>query len=274
MGPELLLILGVPAVLLVLVLGGPRWAEARRRRLRAAAFPAPWRALLEREWPLFRRLPPALRRELEGTVQVFLAEKRFVGCGGLETTERMRLLVAAQACLLVADRPGEPYPGLTSVLLYPSTFRAPHEVRDEAGVHHVGERELDGESWADSKVILAWDQVEAGLGEEDDGVNVVVHEFAHQLDEAWGREQGASLPRAPQSYAEHSPVLRVEYARLRQQVDRGRPTLLDPYAAESPVEFMAVATEAFIERPEALRAAHPRLYEELTTLYRLDPVAW
>lgn len=274
MTPELLLILAVPALLLAWVLGRPRWAEARRARLRRRPLPEAWRSSLEREWPLVTRLPPALRRALEGELQVFLEEKRFVGCNGLEPTESMRLIIAAQASLLVLGRGGEPYPGLGSVLVYPSTFVAPHEVHDEAGVRHLGERVLDGESWGDGKVILAWEEVAAGARGDADGVNVVVHEFAHQLDEAWGREQGAALPRAPRSIAEHSPVLRVEYARLCQSVERGRPTLLDPYAAESPVEFVAVATETFIERPAALKRAHPALYDELVTLYRLDPASW
>lgn len=270
MTAELLFILAVPALLLTALLGAPAWRRARRRRLRARHFPADWRACLQRDWALYSRLPEALRRELEGAVQVFLDDKHFTGCGALEPTSTMRLLVAAQACLL--SRAERPYPALGTILIYPSSFRAPHRMEDAAGVHHLGERVLDGESWDEGKVVLAWDEVRAGSGGADH--NVVVHEFAHQLDAAWVRGVGAGLPRPPASYAEHSPVLRVEYARHCQAVAAGRPTLLDAYGAESPVEFLAVASESFLCAPGALQARHPALYAELGALYDLDPAAW
>jgi len=205
-------------------------------------------------------MPEDLRRRLEGLVQVFLAEKMFVGCQGLAVTPHMRLAIAAQACLLVLGRDEHVYDELRSILVYPGQFRVPGEWHDEHGVVTEEERVLAGEAWDVSRIILSWEDVRAS-GQGPEAYNVVIHEFAHYLD----HETGAVVD---------AGVLRGELEALRAAVDRGDDTFLDPYAAEDEAEFFAVASETFFETPAELRGAHPGLYDALAGFYRLDPVFW
>ncbi|MGE0796980.1 MAG: zinc-dependent peptidase [Lautropia sp.] len=251
----------------------PRRQRARRARLRAQPFPAEWHALLQRRLPLYRRLPPALRAQLQQQMLVFVAEKSFIGCEGLAVTDEMRVLIAAQACLLILNRPTGVYPSLAQVLIYPEAFIVDKEEVDEDGVSHRERQVLTGESWAESQVVLSWPDVLHGAG-FDDGENVVIHEFAHQLDQETGYANGAPELTGAEHYASWSEVLGEEFERLRDRIDAGEQTLLDDYGATDPVEFFAVVSEAFFEQPIELTAEHPALYRELSRFYRVDPAAW
>jgi MtfA peptidase len=246
----------------------------RRARLRALSFPGEWDDLLRRRWATYAALPEADRRELQGHIQVFLAEKRFEGCAGIEVTEEMRVLVAAQACLLLLHRETDYFPRLVVILMYPGSFRSPRTRHDEAGVVTEHHEVLSGESWDRGTVVLAWDEVRRGLRWDGDGYNVVLHEFAHQLDSESGPPDGCPGISRRAARVEWARVMRAEFDRLGRDSDRGRWTLLDPYGAEDPAEFFAVATESFFEQPLDLRRDHPELYEQLRRFYRQDPAAW
>ncbi len=266
----LALALGVIAVLL----GRPLWRGHRRRQLRSRRLPDSWREHLERTLPVYRTLPQELRLRLDGLVQQFVAEKDFVGCRGLDVTQEMKLTIAAQACLLVVNRPARLYDELYSVLVYPAAFIAPEEHHDEAGVVHRHQRVLSGQTWDTHRVILSWDDVQASAAARAEGFNVVYHEFAHYLDAEDGGVNGAPLLGDARHYERWAGVMSAEFRKLRDAAARGERTLLDPYGAEDPGEFFAVATEAFFELPAALRAEHPALYDELKRYYRLDPASW
>ncbi|MCC6353687.1 MAG: zinc-dependent peptidase [Verrucomicrobiae bacterium] len=245
-----------------------------RARLRARPFPPAWDALLGRRWAMYPRIPDADRRELQGHVQVLLAEKRFEGCAGLEVTEEMRVLVAAQACLLLLHREAEYFPRLVAVLIYPGSFRSPRQHHDEVGVVTEHHEVLSGESWDRGTVVLAWDEVRRGLQGGGDGYNVVLHEFAHQIDCEHGPTDGyPGLPRG-KARAEWARVMSQEFESLRRESDRGQWTFLDPYGAQDPGEFFAVATESFFECPRDLRREMPELYGQLARFYRQDPAGW
>ncbi|MEQ8663246.1 MAG: zinc-dependent peptidase [Gammaproteobacteria bacterium] len=271
MSIEILAILAVP----VLVAAWPwltrRLRERRRARLRAAPLPAAWLTLLRRV-PLYRRLPATLRARLHGDINVFLAEKRFYGQDGLEVTDTMRLAVAAQACLLQLNLRTKYYPDFTSILVYPDAFVAVETAHDgllESTHRHV----RSGESWYRGPVILSWTDLREDLDHGGDGHNVVLHEFAHKLDEQDGLVDGA--PELSAGQARHWPsVFRHEYARLEQALARGEHTLLDPYAASAPAEFFAVAVETFFERAPAFERQHPELYRALADFFALDPARW
>lgn len=252
----------------------PRIARARRERLGASPFPDDWQRMLSRRMPLYRRLPPDLKRQLHQRVQVFVAEKAFVGCDGLSVTDEMRVLIAAQACLLVLNRPAAPYPSLAQVLVYPEAFVVDKEEEDEDGIRHRERQVLTGESWAESQVILSWPDVRHGARIDDDGENVVIHEFAHQLDQETGYANGAPALGGAGRYASWAQVLGEEFERLRERIDAGEETLLDDYGATDPVEFFAVVSEAFFEQPDHLLAEHPALYRELSRFYQVDPQRW
>ncbi len=269
----LLWFLAIVGLVIAWVLGRPILRERRRERLRRTPFPAPWERLLQERVPIYRRLPLPLKHELQEHIQVFLAEKGFYGCAGLEVTEAMRVLIAAQACLLIFNRKTDYYGKLRSILVYPSAFIVPEEHRDEAGVVTIAPHIRIGESWEIGRVILAWDEVEEGSRDRS-GSNVVLHEFAHQLDEEDSAADGVPLLANPAHYQAWARVFSKEYNALREQAPRGEPTVLDPYGAEAPAEFFAVATEAFFETPEQLKNHHPELYQQLRDYYRVDPAAW
>ena len=244
----------------------------RRRNLRGQPIPPPWRSTLTRNLPFFRRLPPEDQTELLGHIQVFLAEKRFEGCGGLELTDEIRLTIAAQACLLLLHRETDYYPQLSAILVYPSTYLA------------EGERHLEGPIWEEGEeyrlghtarrlgvIVLAWDAAKRGATNPSDGQNVVLHEFAHQLDFEDYSTDGAPALATRAEYLAWARVMSGEFKALRAAEEAGTPTVLDTYGATNPAEFFAVATEAFFERPRVLRARHPELYAELERFFRQDP---
>lgn len=246
----------------------------QRRQLCRQPFPATWRQLLVANVPLYGRLPETLRAALEKHVRVFLDEKHFEGCGGLEVTEEMRVTVAGYACLLLLHNPDGYYPRLGTVVLYPESFAAPIRATDHLGVVTETIEERLGESWQEGTVVLAWDSIRAIIRGASGDCNVVVHEFAHQIDAQRGLTAGARLLALRGSYRDWQELLAAEQGRLRAARRRGRPAALDPYAYTSPEELFAVASETFFMRPVRLRSTHPQLYTELVAVYRLDPAEW
>jgi Mlc titration factor MtfA (ptsG expression regulator) len=209
--------------------------------------------------------------ELRALIQVFVAEKSWEAHGGLEMTDEIRVTVAAQACLLLLRLDADFYPRLRSILVYPSSY-VPQRVERWAHGHLEPPPAVHlGESWSSGVVVLAWDSVRAGAADAGDGSNVVFHEFAHQLDQEAGSSDGVPLLEHPSTYRAWGRVLEQELARLRTDTERGRPSVLDEYGATDRAEFFAVATEAFFERPHALRERHPALYEELRRFFGQDP---
>ncbi len=265
------------AVLAWLILG-PILAARRRRAALARPLPPELVAHIERNVPARRCLPAGLRSRHDGLINAFLAEKDFVGCNGLVITDEIRVTIAALACLLVLSRRGH-YDELHSVLVYPAAFWVEDEVEDEAGVVSQRRRELSGEAWEASRIILSWDDVLEAAEAPGEGYNVALHEFAHYLDaEGLGLaappQDGPARSQGTRSLNDWSKDLADEFESLLDAVDRGEETFLDPYAAEDEAEFFAVATEDFFERPVELRAAHPRLYGLLQEFYALDPASW
>jgi MtfA peptidase len=241
----------------------------RRARLRAAPFPESWRAILTRNVRLYPRLSAETQLELHGHVQVLLAEKSFEGCGGLELTDEIRVTIAAHAGLLMLGRDPEYYPRLRAILVYPSAYVVP-VTRREGGIVTETEESRHGESWRTGAVVLAWDASNAGALDVNDGDNVILHEFAHQLDTEDGAADGVPYLDRPSDYVAWARALAPEYERLREQPDQ---SVLDSYGAEDPAEFFAVATEAFFEKSRPLRDRHPALYHELSRFFRLDPAS-
>jgi Mlc titration factor MtfA (ptsG expression regulator) len=247
--------------------------EQRRQRLRAQPFPKKWLTLIQGHVAFFHRLSASDRAELLGHVQVFLAEKRFEGCGGFEITDEVRVTIAAQACLLLLHRRTDYFPQLLTVLVYPLTYTVEQKRQitehlwEEGTVSRLGEtgRRM-------GSLVLSWGAVKHGAVHSNDGKNVVLHEFAHQLDfenDAADGMPGLSTRKQELAWAR---VMRSEYALLRAADRSGIPTLLDTYGATDPAEFFAVSVEAFFEKPRALRMRHPALYAELRGYFQQDPI--
>lgn len=246
----------------------------RLKRALAAPFPEEWVHILERNIQVYRNLPMPLREQLRRLIKQFLHEKQFFGAGGLEMTDEIRVTIAAEACMLLLNRPSGIYPRLRYIIVYPSAFIVEHEDIDEAGVVDASPRDLLGESWDQGKVILAWDGVLRGSQNFLDGQNLVLHEFAHQLDSETGDTDGAPLLGGSHSYRSWAEVLSEEFIELQEDSRRGRPSLIDEYGASNPAEFFAVATETFFEKPRQMAKHHAELFETLKEYYRVDPREW
>ena len=244
----------------------------RRAKLRAQPVPSEWRAIVRRNLPVFGRLSAADQSELLEHLQVFLAEKHFEGCGGLELTDEIRVTIAAQACLLLLHRDTDYYPRLTSILVYPTGYTAHGERPVGGGIWEEADDDRLGHTQQRlGALVLAWDAAKQGALDPSDGDNLVLHEFAHQLDFEDNETNGTPALETRAAYRAWGRVMSEEFAALREAEEAHRPTLIDQYGATNPAEFFAVITEAFFERPHALRRRHPALYAELTAFYRQDP---
>jgi len=248
-----------------------RRRHARRAAIAQRPFPAGWGEVLESNVPLFGRLPAASRKRLQGRIQVFLDEKHMEGCGGLELTDEMRVTIAAQACLLELEVDPAWFPNARSVLVYPSTYQS----ADVRFIHdteiYAGPRARLGESWKRGAVVVAWDAVAHGARDMGDGRNVVLHEFAHQLDQEAGGADGTPFLEGRSSLRVWTRVMKQHQNELRRALDEGQTTVLDDYGATNDAEFFAVATETFFERPHHLAAQYPELFDQLRAFYRQDP---
>jgi Mlc titration factor MtfA (ptsG expression regulator) len=268
----------VAVAVLAWLIVGPSFAARRRRVALAQPLPEDFIVHIERNVPARRRMPAQLRARHDSLVSAFLAEKQFVGCNDLVVTDEIRTTIAALACLLVLGRRGH-YDELHSILVYPSAFWVEDEVEDEAGVVEKRRRVLSGEAWESSRIILSWEDVLEAARFPGEGYNVALHEFAHYLDAeglglAASQQTVAGADSGPRAVSAWTADLEHEFESLLDAVDRAEDTFLDPYAAEDPAEFFAVATEDFFDRPDELGEAHPRLYALLREFYALDPAAW
>ena len=294
------LIAAAALAVLVALIVPPIRRSRRRLALQAEPLPATVRDVVDRRLGIRARLPADLRRRHDGLINAFLAEKRFVGCNGLVIDDEIRATIAAQACLLALGRPGSLYDELLSILVYPTAFWVDDEVHDEDGLVTKRRRALSGEAWDSHRIVLSWEDVADSAATQDDGFNLVLHEFAHYLEaegrglpplppqrerSSAARVRAAPLPPAGEVGRESGRVrarkiddwaddLADEFDALLAAVDRGEETFLDPYAAEDEAEFFAVATEDFYERSQRLREAHPRLYALLSEFYGVDPANW
>src|SRR6266446_3066838 len=214
-----------------------------------------WQRVLNHSLSLFRRLPTKDQDELLGHVAVFLSEKKFEGCGGLELTDEIRVTIAAQACLLLLHRETNYYPHLITILVYPSGYTA-YEARHLGGNiwEEGGQDRLGHTARRLGVMVLAWDSAKRGAADPSDGRNLVLHEFAHQLDFEDFQTDGEPALATRAEYLAWSRVMSKEFEVLRAANEAGMATVLDTYSAKDPAEIFAVVTEAFFERPRALRA--------------------
>jgi Mlc titration factor MtfA (ptsG expression regulator) len=274
---QLAVILAAAAVLIgALFFGRATLSLIRLRpsvRFRTAPIPDGWRAIVDRDVPFARSLSTQDRERLLRLIQVFVHDKPFEGCGGLEITEEMKVTIAAHACLLLLHLEGPCYPTVDRILVYPTGFVPKYAPQyRSSGIERVPVP-LKGKAWRDGVVVLSWDDVRAGASNPTDGDNVALHEFAHQLDHEDGTGGGTPVLDSPSLVRTWGRVLSAHYEQLRRDVHQGHPTVLDAYGATNPAEFFAVATETFFEKPHQLQAAEPELYEELKEYYHQDPAA-
>src|SRR3954466_3105872 len=213
----------------------------RRARLRARPTPAAWREILEHNLPVFSRLSTEDQAELLGHTMVFLAEKHFEGAGGLEITEEIRVTIAGQACLLLLHRDTDYYPELISIIVYPSGYTATEDRYLGNGIwEEGGEDRLGHTGQRLSALVLAWEAVPHGAAAPADGRNLVLHEFAHQLDFENSSGDGTPVLETRGDCLVWGRVMSAEFNGLRRAEASGEETLIDNYGSTNPGEFFAV----------------------------------
>ena len=249
------------------------WLKRRRRlRLLREPFPADWEAYLEGV-PLYLTLSAAERERLRDDLRVIVAEKHWEPCGGMEVTDEVRVVIAAQAALLLLGLEHDYYRNLSSILVYPDTFQVPRREGLPGGLVEEGATPTLGLASLRGPVVLAWDAVRHGNVNREDGRNVVLHEFAHKLDMLDKFADGAPPLRSRAQYRAWQRIMTEEYETLIERAGKGRRTLLDKYGATSPAEFFAVATELFFEKSPQMKARHPELHGLLVEYYGQDPAS-
>ncbi|MDJ0976309.1 MAG: zinc-dependent peptidase [Planctomycetota bacterium] len=248
------------------------WGKKRRREeVVAAPVPDAWLEAI-RPWALFDELDDDEQAQLLDIVKVLLAEKNWEGCGGLELTEPMRAVIAAQAALLVLEIPHDFYEESDSVLVYPTDYVVPHAVHRGGGIMSEGEVR-SGEAWYRGPVILSWERVEQGFTDPEAITNVVLHEFAHRLDMLSGVQNGTPPLERRVEPKEWAAVMKRAFDTLCKAVESDQETLIDPYGASNEVEFFAVVTETFFIEGNALEEDDRDLYDILRAYYQQDPAA-
>ena len=271
--PTIIFLLIIITIAIAILLS-PTLIKQQRNRLKTRPFPPLWNSIIENNLPIYPHLSPTERRRLQGHIQVFLAEKQFIGCNGLQITEEMKVIIAAVACLLLLNERGKYFPKLRSILIYPTAYFAKETT--VSGKYVVEEKPVVrlGESWSKDLLILSWQQVKQDTLNWKDGQNVVLHEFAHQLDQEEGKVEGVPILQKDSDYSNWSKIMTQEYKQLCNDVEQKRKTVMYSYGATRPAEFFSVATETFFEKPQQLQNKHLALYELLQNYYKLDPVQW
>lgn len=248
----------------------PKW---RDQNILRAPLPQHWQEIISRRIPFLNKLSAAEKIQLLDMIKLFLAKKKFHGCGGLIVNDEIRVTIAAEACLLLLNRGTGVYSALHHILVYPDAFNADSIQHHSDGTVTKGKVGVLGQSWSNGKIILSWDDVEYGVDNFHDGHNVLLHEFSHQLDSESGSTNGA--PRLKKnSYKIWSKVLSEEFETLVEARDGHSKSVMDYYGATNPAEFFAVVTETFFEKPDQLFKKHPELFEQFKTFYHVDPRAW
>lgn len=247
--------------------------KKKRANLLAQKFPDEWVKTMQNKVYLYSILPVILKTQLHNLMKIFLGEKQFIGKENLEITEEMKLTIACQACLLLLHNRSNYFPYLNIISVYPDTIVLKDKKRKK-DQRLIGQSSVGNKAGYDGEILLSWADVELESKLPNTGKNVVLHEFAHQLDQEFGSASG--IPRLPnlQENLEWSHILSQEYKQLCEDVKLKKKTVLDEYGATNEAEFFAVATETFFTKPMDLKNKHFELYEQLKKYYQLNPWEW
>jgi len=245
--------------------------ERRRRAIRTRPFPPAWLEILGRNVRQTAWLVPDETERLRAWVAVFLAEKRFEGCRGLEITDEVRVTIAGQAALVMLGFDGEHLDRLQSVLVYPGDYLAPKSAPLDGGGELQWQEERLGETWGGGSMVLSWPRVVDGGRLRDGPRSVVIHECAHAIDLLDGEVDGIPPLASPREARTWAAAIDDCQNHFDEALDEGRSVPFDDYAAESPSEFFAVASECFFQDPHRLARFDATLYDLLRQAWRQDP---
>ncbi len=219
--------------------------------------------------PFLDRLTPDERQRLRELAGEFIATKQWHGAHGMPLSAAMQLSIALQACLPILNLGLTWYRGWIGIVVYPGDFVIPRQIADADGVVHEYDDPVLGEAWEDGPVLLSWFDNLDEIGD----VSIVIHEFAHKLDMSNGAVDGLPALHTDMSHTDWIDAFSSAYADFCRRIDAGEATEIDPYAAEHPSEFFAVASEVFFEAPELLIEEYPAVYRQLALFFRQDPLS-
>jgi len=248
--------------------------DRRRKKLTQTPFPSLWEEIIRRNVAHYCMLEDAQRAQLRALIQVFIAEKKWEGAGGLELTDEIRVTISAQACLLLLGLPHNYYRNVESIIVYPSTVVPPQ--RNPGFFENTFapvelEHPIIGQAFQQGPLIIIWDAALHGSRHPESGHNVIYHEFAHKLDMLDGAADGTPPLRDRAEYRDWVLTCSREYLRLKHDSEKGKKSFLDAYGATSEAEFFAVATEQFFNQPRLMIEHAPDLYRVLQEYYCQDP---
>ena len=248
--------------------------DYRRKKILATPFPGEWEMHIQNNIQYYQHLNIEEKKRLQNLIQIFIAEKFWLGCNDLELTDEIRVLIAAHACLMILALPNDYYSNVETIYVYPTTVFSPESATGFFEVRTTpvcGPMPIVGEAHHSGPVILVWDEVKRETRHPEHGHNVVYHEFAHKLDMLDGSADGTPPLTTPEEYQRWSEVCSKEYLELCDKVEHGKPTFFDSYAATDEAEFFAVVTECFFSQPVNMKHHHAKLYQVLQDFYRQDP---
>jgi Mlc titration factor MtfA (ptsG expression regulator) len=237
--------------------------QSRRNRILARPFPDQWLFWLNENVAHYPLLPPEHQQGLRRGVAILVAEKFWEGCAGLAMTDEIKVTISGQASLMLLGIDHDFFERARTILVYPTSFRIPGE-----------HGEFHGQSRQGGPVILAWDRALAEGRDPSLGDNLVIHEFAHQLDEMDGFINGTPFLEDRDLADRWHAAMNAEFARLCDAIRNNGDSLLGDYAATGDAEFFSVASERFYTVPHELYDQHPALFELLAGFYKVDPRDW
>ncbi|WP_408097533.1 zinc-dependent peptidase [Peredibacter sp. HCB2-198] len=263
---KFLLLFGVPLVVYLSFLKLRKLRVQRRlEKMSKTPFPEQYEKMLSRFRP-YQFLTTEERKRFQTKILYFLEDKIFNAVGDLIITDEMKLLVAAEACLMITNIDGDVYPGLKNIYLMEDVFiPKDNPVNSITGLPTHSARL--GEAWKRGPIVLSWNSIVQGS-------SVVFHEFSHQLDQQDGSFDGTPKLGRNGNYDKWAQVMGKEFINLRKRVMDHKRSDIDSYGATNEAEFFAVVTEYFFTRPQVLSKNHPEIYGLYKNYFQLDPSQW
>jgi len=260
----------------------PSQTNKKREEITQNSFPPEWIFFLNKNVYLYQRLPEKFKQQLHNYIQIFMAEKEFVGKEGLDVTLEMQLTIASQACLLLIEtnfnalqpKRSNYFPYLKYIYIYPDRIAHKNKSNTLESNLLLGQSSVGYKSGKDGAILFSWADVLREAKYNKNGDNVVLHEFAHQLDQEFGNATGTPRLDNLEKTLTWQKLFRDEYERLCQAVKNEQTTIIDSYGTQNPIEFFAVVTEAFFLKSRLMAVYHSSLYEQLRQYYQLDPATW
>ena len=238
-----------------------------------APFPDEYLKILEEEIVPYKFLTDEEKAIFIRKIKYFLATKNITGVGELKVTDRMKLIVAAEACLLIIRVSPRVYPGLTNIFLMEDTYLLKDNPVNPYTGQPVDSPKL-GEAWKRGPIVLSWKAIKNDLRSSTGTSHLIVHEFSHNLDQQDGHFDGTPKLASDDCYQRWAQVMGKEFKRLRKRMGHARSSDIDFYGATNEAEFFAVLAEYYMTKPRRLQKLHPEIYENFDNFFKLNPLRW